>query len=115
MRTDDGAVSQVPTGHVEHPNGVTGVAYLTVFIPAKDVDEFERQVTSVIGFTPKSGSNDERTWLLSTTTGRDSPHLIVRAPRDIEEEIYVGERKGSIYKAAFQLTRPDGEGGLLLV
>lgn len=99
---------QVPTGHLEHPNGVTGVACLTVLIPTKNLDEFERRLTSVIGFTPKVGPNDERTWSLSTTTGSDSPNLILRAPRDKEEEIYVREREGSIYKVEFQLTRPEG-------
>ena len=94
---------------------MTGVAYLTVLIPADDLDEFERQLTSVIGFTPKFGPDDERTWSLSTTAGKDSPHLIIRAPRDREEEMYIGKRKGCIYKVAFQLTRPDGEGDLLLV
>jgi len=72
-------------------------------------------MSSVTGFTPKVGPDDEKTWSLSTTIGRDSPHLIVRAPRDTEEEIYVRKRKGGIYKVAFLLTRPDGEGGLLSV
>ena len=94
---------------------MTEVAHLTVLIPTKDLDEFERQMSSVTGFIPKVGLNDERTWSLSTATGKNSPHLIVRAPRDREEEIYVEKRKGSIYKVAFQLTRPDGKGGLLSV
>jgi len=101
---------RVPTGHVEHPNGVTGIACLTVLIPTKDLDEFERQLTSVIGFTPEFGPNDERTWSLSTTTGKDSPHLIIRAPRDREEEIHVDQRKGGIYRVAFRVTQADGEG-----
>jgi hypothetical protein len=82
-------------------------------IPAKDLDEFERKLTSVIGFAPNVDPNDERTWSLSTTTGRDSPRLILRTPQDREEERYVKKRKGSIYKVAFQLTGP--EGNLLLV
>lgn len=94
---------------------MTGVAYLIILIPTKDLDGFERKVTSVLGFTPKVGPNDERTWSLSTTTGKDSPHLILRAPRDREEAVYVRERKGCIYKVAFQLTRPEGREDLLLV
>jgi len=104
---------QVPDGHVEHPNGVTEVAHLTVLIPTKDLDEFERKLTSVIGFTPKIGPDDTRTWSLSTTTGSHSPHLILRTPQDWEEKRYVRWRKGSIYKVAFQLIGP--EGGLLSV
>jgi len=101
-------VFQVPAGHVEHPNGVTKVADLIVLIPTKDLDEFERNLTSVIGFTPKIGPNDTRTWSLSTTTGGHSPHLTLRTPQDGEEERYVRWRKGSIYKVAFQLNRPEG-------
>jgi len=106
---------RVPAGHLDHPNGASGVAYLTVLIPTKDLDGFERKLTSVIGLTPKVGPNDERTWSLSTTTEKDSPHLILRAPRDREEDMYVEKRKGCIYNVAFQLTRPDGEGSLLWV
>jgi hypothetical protein len=94
---------------------VKGIAYLTVLIPAKDLDGFERELTSVMGFTPNVGPNDERTWSLSTTTENDSPHLILRAPRDREEGVYVEKRKGCIYKVAFQPTRPDGEGNLLWI
>jgi len=104
---------RVPTEHVEHPNGVTAVAHIIVLIPAKALEEFTRQLTSVIGFTPKVGPHDTRTWPLSTTTGAHSPHLILRTPQDTEEKRYVMERGGSIYKVAFQLTRP--EGGLLSV
>lgn len=100
---------QVPTQRVNHPNGVTEVAYITVLIPHKDLDEFERQLTSVIGFTPEAGPDYTRIWHLSVTTGSHSPHLILRTPRDTEEEMYVKERKGSIYKVAFQLTRLEGE------
>jgi len=105
----------VPTEHTEHPNGVAEVAHLVILIPTEDLNEFERKLTSVIGFTPKVGPGDERTWLLSTTTGRDSPHLILRAPRDREEGMYVRRREGCIYKVAFQLSQPEGEGDLLLV
>lgn len=84
-------------------------------IPAKDMDGFERELTSVIGFTPKVGPNDERMWPLSTTTEKDYPHLILRVPRDREEDAYVEKRKGCIYKVAFQLSPPDGEGSLLWV
>jgi len=82
-------------------------------IPTEGLEKFERQLTSVIGSTPKAGPNDTRTWSLSTTTGAHAPDLILRTPRDTEEEKYIRERGGSIYKVAFQLTRP--ERGLLLV
>lgn len=80
-------------------------------IPAKDLDEFERKLTSVIGFAPNVGPSDTRTWSLSTTTGNDSPRLILRTPRDEEEEEYVEKRKGSIYNVAFQRSR----GGVLSI
>jgi len=69
-------------------------------------------MTSVIGFAPNVGPNDTRTWSLSTTTGNDSPHLIIRTPQGGEEE-YVKTRKGSIYNVAFRLA--GREEGLLLV
>ena len=103
---------QVPTEHVEHPNGVTGVAYLTILIPTKDLDEFERKLTSVIGFAPNVGLDNTRTWSLSTATGNDSPRLVVGVPQSEEEEEYVKERKGSIYNVAFRRAGPEG---LLLV
>jgi hypothetical protein len=98
---------------VKHPNGVTEVVHLTVLISQKDLDEFGRQLTSVIGFPPDNGPDGTRTWSLSTTTGSHSPRLILRVPRDRMEEIYLGKRKGCIYKVAFQLTR--SEGGLLSI
>lgn len=104
---------QVPTERVDHPNGVTQVAYLTVLIPQKDLNEFERQLTSVIGFAPEVGPDNTREWSLSVTTGNHSPRLILRTPRDREEETYIQERKGSIYNVAFQRTRL--EGGLLSI
>ena len=113
--TNGGGVFQVPAGHTEHPNGVTGVAHLTVLIPTEDLDEFERKLISVIGLIPKVSPDGERTWSLSTTTGRDSPCLILRAPRDKQEDIYVRMRRGCIYKVAFQFNLPEGEGGLLVV
>lgn len=82
-------------------------------IPTKDLDEFERKLTSVIGFAPNVGLDNTRTWSLSTTTGNDSPHLIIRAPQGEEEEEYVKERKGSIYNVAFR--RTGAEESLLLV
>lgn len=98
---------------MDHPNGVTEVEYLTVLILQKDLDEFERQLTSVIGFTPEVGPDGTRTWSLSVTTGGHSPSLIVRTPRDKEEEMYVRERKGSIYNLAFRSAHL--EGGLLSI
>ena len=112
-RSDGGDFFQVPTERVDHPNGVAEVADLTVLIPPKDLDVFERQLTSVIGFKPEVGPNDTRTWSLSTTTGSDYPHLILRTPKGGEEERYVRERKGCIYKVAFKSTRVDG--GLLSI
>ena len=103
---------QVPTDRAEHPNGVTEVAYLTVLIDQEDLDKFEQQLTSVVGSMPEISPDGERTWSLSTT-GCGSPHLILRTPRDEEENEYLRERKGCIYKVAFQLTRL--EGGLLSI
>ena len=94
---------------MDHPNGVAEVARVTVLIPPKDLDEFERQLTTVIGFMPEGGPGDARTWSLSTTTGSHSPILILRTPQNREEEIYVEKRKGCIYKVEFQLTKAEGE------
>ena len=102
---------QVPADRAEHPNGVTEIAYITVLIAQKDLNEFEQQLTSVVGSMPEIGPDDERTWSLSTTVC-GSPHLILRTPRDKEEKEYLRERKGCIYKVAFQLTL---EGGLLSI
>lgn len=106
--SDSKDLFQVPTGRVDHPNGVTQVAYIALLIPQKHLDEFERQLTSVIGCTPEVGPGDTRTWPLSVATGSHSPRLILRTPRDREEEVYVMEREGSIYKVAFQLTQQEG-------
>ena len=99
---------QVPTEHVDHPNGVAEVDYLTVLIHQKDLDGFERQLTSVIGFTPQVGPDGTRTWSLSVTAGSHSPRLIIRTPRDREEEVYVREREGSIYNLAFRSAHLGG-------
>ena len=98
---------------MDHPNGVTELAGLIILISPEDLDKFQRQLTSVIGFIPEVSPEGTRTWSLSTTTASHSPCLILRVPKDKEEELYVRERKGCIYKVAFQSTQ--GEGGFLLV
>ena len=115
--SDSGDRSQVPTERVDHPNGVAEVAYLIVLIPQEGLGEFERQLTSVIGFAPEVGPDGTRTWSLSVTTRSHSPRLMLRTPRDREEEMYVKKKKGSIYKVAFQLKQLEGEpgGGLLSI
>jgi hypothetical protein len=95
-----------------HPSTAHGIAHVRVLTSLQTLTSVSRQLTSVIGDSPKTTTDTEITWILDTVRGlKDGPKLILCSPENGDEADFVGNVGTGIYEVAFKVNQGGHDGG----
>lgn len=104
-----------PRSNTEHANTAIGVAHVKHLVTPEELPAYAKQLTSVLGVSPKESTSTRVVWELEKHTSyRDvaarAPVLIVSTPQDDEERDYLRSRGSGIYELGFVVEDPKEEG-----